>query len=90
MEATLERLFGELDLQENHCMVFYYMSVFMLMFAAFLFGRGSMQLFQEKRDYMKWFFLFVLTVGTYYLIYFIYRIMFTMCVRTARLGAKQQ
>jgi hypothetical protein len=89
VDETLENWFGVMDLTENHCRIWYYLSMITVFLMAFSVGRFSMSLFEiASKGTMKLFvfvlIMAVLSLGLYYFIYYLYRIQYAMCVKSAK------
>ena len=88
VDKTLDDWFGPLEITQNHCLIFYYLSIFVFVIMAFSIGRYSLVLFdlssKENWKVLLQLLLIVLfVVSTQYVVYYFYRIMYSMCLRTA-------
>lgn len=87
IDQTLDNWFGPLEITQNHCLLFYYLSVFVFVIMAFSIGRYSLVLFDlsSKENWkvmLKLFLITLIMIASQYVVYYFYRIMYSMCLRT--------
>jgi cation transporter-like permease len=95
LEEYLDKLFGELDLNENHCMLFYYLSMFSVFAIAIVLGRFSLILFsliKTGNAFMAMtiaFFVFLILM-VYFIVYYSYRVSYSICKKVLKDNMSKQ
>ena len=89
IDQTLDNWFGPLDITQNDCLLFYYLSIFVFVVLALYVGRYSFILF-DLSSKGKWnvvlrlLLVLILLSASQYVVYYFYRIMYSMCLRTVK------
>jgi hypothetical protein len=67
-------------LGKEHCMIFYYLGLMTLFFAIFAVGIGIVYLFDKKTRMPG--FILMLNSFTMFFMYYLYRIIYSICIKT--------
>ena len=89
IDQTLDQYFGPMEIQEHHCMLFYYLSVFIVIMLTIFIGQLAMNIFRMAKQSRWMVVLQLLFVGalicvTQIFIYYIYRILYSMCLKSSQ------
>ena len=89
IDQTLDQYFGPMEIQERHCMLFYYLSVFIVIMLTIFIGQLAMNIFRMAKQ-SRWMvvlqllFIGVLISVSQIFIYYIYRILYSMCLKSSQ------
>jgi hypothetical protein len=94
VDEYLDKLFGELDLNENHCMLFYYLSMFSVFAIAIVLGRFSLILFSLFKSGNAFValavaFMMCLVMVVYLIVYYSYRVSYSICKKVLKNNMSQ-
>ena len=67
-------------LGKEHCMIYYYLGLITLFFAIFTVGNGIFHLFDKKTRMPG--FILMLNSFTKFFMYYLYRIIYSICIKT--------
>ena len=90
LNNRMEQTFGAMDLTEDHCKLFYYLTIGIVIVACFMVSQLLYSFFimfqsKERSPWMVFIALLILLIaaGVYSFLYYFYRILYSMCIRSA-------
>jgi hypothetical protein len=86
MPSINDFLFGPLG--SEFCLYFYFLAVIAFVMMAFVILGFVMSLFSKKMD-VKVLFSTLMVAGSYALVYFVNRLLYTMCLKSESVGSKK-